>query len=80
VRTTITLDDDVAERLKAETLRRGQSFKETVNNVIRRGLMARSASQEVPRLHEARELGLRPGIDLDNIEELLDQMEGPTRR
>jgi hypothetical protein len=80
VRTTITLDDDVAERLKAETLRSGQSFKETVNNVIRRGLMARSAPQEAPRLHESRELGLRPGIDLDNIEELLDQVEGPTRR
>lgn len=80
VRTTITLDDDVAEKLKAESLRSGQSFKETVNRVIRRGLLTRSAPRESAGLHEGRELGLRAGLDLDNIEELLEQIEGPTRR
>jgi plasmid stability protein len=80
MRTTITLDDDVVEKLKAETLRSGRSFKETVNRVIRRGLLTGSAPREAPGLHKGRELGLRPGIDLDNIEELLDQVEGPARR
>ena len=80
MRTTITLDDDVAEKLRVETLRSGRSFKETVNAVIRRGLMTRSTQQPAVSLHPGRELGIRPGIGLDNIEELLDQIEGPARR
>jgi hypothetical protein len=80
MRTTITLDDDVVEGLKAETAHSGKSFKETVNRVIRRGLLARSTASAGANLHEGRQLGLRPGLELDNIEELLDQVEGPTRR
>ncbi|HEX3247029.1 MAG TPA: antitoxin [Chloroflexota bacterium] len=79
MRTTITLDDDVAEKLRAETLRSGRSFKETVNSVIRRGLMNRSAQRSTASLHPGRALGTLPGVELDNIEELLDQIEGPAR-
>ena len=81
VRTTLTLDDDVAAKLKAEVRRGGRSFRETVNAVLRRGLAARRATQaEPPFKVEARDLGLRPGISLDNIGELLDLIEGPEHR
>lgn len=79
MRTTVTLDEDVAESLKAETARSGLSFKETINNVIRLGLLRRSAVAVTPGLHAGRELGLQPGIDFDNVEALLDQIEGPAR-
>jgi hypothetical protein len=63
VRTTLTLDDDVAEQLKALARRRNLSFKDAVNSVVRAGLaMQRGGSR--PYRVPARPMGLRPGIDL----------------
>ncbi len=80
MRTTITLDDDVAAELREEMLRSGKSFKDTVNTVLRRGLHTKSLQPQTPALHPGRELGIYPGVDIDNIEELLDQIEGSARR
>lgn len=82
MRTTLTLDDDVAAKLKAEMRRTGKSFREVVNEHLRRGLLARrAASTRVPFTIRARDLGnLRPGLSLDCIAELLEQVEGPDRR
>ncbi len=80
-RTTLTLDDDVAAKLDAESRRSGRSFKETVNACLRKALTeSPKAGPLGPFKVEARDLGLRPGLSLDNIEELLDQIEGPDRR
>ena len=80
-RTTITLDDDVAAKLDEEMRRAGESYRATVNRILRRGLNPpRRPSGLKPFKVRARNLGLRPGMDLDNIEELLDQVEGPWRR
>jgi hypothetical protein len=38
MRTTLTLDDDVAAKLKAESRRSGRPFREIVNETLRRGL------------------------------------------
>jgi hypothetical protein len=80
VRTTLTLDDDVRARLEAEMRKTGRSFKETVNEVLRFGLNARPAKPAKPFEIYARDLHPRPGLNFDNIEELLDQIEGPMRR
>jgi hypothetical protein len=81
VRTTLTLDDDVAAKLRAEAQRSGRPFREVVNEAIRSGLAKKQASQSAPPFRVvARDMGLRPGLSLDNIEELLDQVEGPLRR
>ncbi len=78
MRTTLTLDDDVAARLKAEERRTGQSFKELVNGLLRLGLSVRHASpRRGPFVVRARPLGARRGVSLDNIGELLEQVEGP---
>jgi predicted transcriptional regulator len=37
MRTTLTLDDDVAAKLKAEARRIGRPFREIVNNALRDG-------------------------------------------
>ena len=42
MRTTLTLDDDVAAKLKAEQSRAGLPFKEVVNETLRRTGLARS--------------------------------------
>ena len=81
VRTTLTLDEDVAERLKSVMKRSGWSFKETVNELLRLGLEAQPPPRRRPAFRvEARDLKLRPGLDLSNIGELLEQLEGPGSR
>ena len=46
-RTTLTLEDDVAERLRDEARRTGRSFKDVVNGTIRNGL-DRAPEQAAP--------------------------------
>ncbi len=80
MRTTVTLDDDVRAKLEAEMRKTGHSFKETVNEVLRIGLNTPRPKPAQPFKIYARDLHARPGLNFDNIEELLDQIEGPMRR
>jgi hypothetical protein len=82
MRTTLTLDDDVAAKLKSESQRAGRPFREIVNETLRRGFENRRATAP-PRVFKvnARDLGsLRPGLTLDNIAELIEHVEGSLRR
>ncbi|HEV2100861.1 MAG TPA: hypothetical protein VGR45_18290 [Stellaceae bacterium] len=82
MRTTLTLDDDVAAKLRTEARRGGRPFREVVNETLRRGLDSRRATDR-PRRFTAtvRDLGnLKPGLSLDNIAELIEQLEGPPHR
>ena len=59
----------------------GRSFKQTVNEVLRIGLHNRSQARPAKAFKvRAKDLGLKPGYNLDNIGELLDQIEGPLHR
>jgi plasmid stability protein len=81
VRTTLTLDDDVAAKLKSETRRSGKSFREVVNEVLRRGLAVRRSPSPQRFTVQTRDLGrLRAGLSLDRIADLLEQVEGPLHR
>jgi hypothetical protein len=81
VRTTLTLSEDIAERLRNESRRSGRSFKDVVNDYLRAGLEARRAPQRAKRFKvRARPLGVRQGLDYDNVSELLEQIEGPHAR
>jgi hypothetical protein len=82
MRTTLTLDDDVADKLKAEARRAGRPFREIVNETLRRGLASRRlANRRQPFTVETRDLGeLKPGLSLDNVAELIEQVEGSTFR
>jgi hypothetical protein len=82
VRTTLTLDDDIAAKLEAEARRTGLSFKETVNTILRIGIASRRG--RLPRApFKVKPLQLEPldsNLDFDNVEALLDQVDGPSRR
>ena len=82
MRTTVTLDDDVAAKLKAEARRSGKPFKTVLNECLRIALSAgRGRTRPEAFSIEARDLGnLRPGLSLDNIAEILDLVEGPESR
>ena len=82
MRTTLTLDDDVAAKLKAEARRAGRSFREIVNDALRRGLASqRVTAQRRSFKITARDLGdLKPGLSLDNVAELIERVDGPLYR
>ena len=81
MRTTLTLDDDVAAKLKAEARRAGRPFREVVNEALRRGLATRRGAHAQEQFKvKARNLGLRPGLSLDNVADLIEQVEGPLHR
>ena len=74
MRTTVTLDPDLAARLRALARERGASFKETLNSVVRRGLAETTGSPRPFRLR-TQAMGLRPGIDLDKALQLAAELE-----
>lgn len=82
MRTTLTLDDEVAAKLRAEARKTDRTFRETVNEALRRGLAAPRAAAVRRRFTvEARDLGeLRAGLSLDNLGDLLERVEGPLHR
>jgi hypothetical protein len=80
IRTTLTLEDDVAARLRAESRRTGKSLKTVVNEALRVGLDRSRERERASFEVVARDLGLRPEIDLDDIGGLLEQIEGPDHR
>lgn len=65
VRTTLTLEPDVAAKLRALARERGVSFKDVVNSVLRVGLTTETTPSTRPYRLATKRMGLRPGIDLD---------------
>jgi hypothetical protein len=82
MRTTLTPDDDVATKLKAESHRASRPFREIFNETLSRGLESRrAAAQQRAFKVTAPDLGnLKPGLSLDNIAELIEHMEGSLHR
>ena len=75
MRTTLTLDDDVAARLKQ--LEGFSSFKEAVNAALRAGLdQLASGASESPQNYKIQSVPLEPIIqNVDNIAEILELIE-----
>lgn len=78
-RTTLTLDDDVAAGLQREVRRTGRPLKALVNEALRTGLERERRQPLEPFRVEAADLGVREGLDLDDVEGLIDQVEGLDR-
>ncbi|MEQ1841869.1 MAG: hypothetical protein ABL994_15800 [Verrucomicrobiales bacterium] len=78
MRTTLTLDDDLAGILQKKAIEEGRPFKAVVNSLLRAGI---EASEGPSPLRESvkvtgRPLGLRPGFDPDKLNQLADELEG----
>ena len=80
MRTTLSLDDDVARLLNKESRRSGASFKQVVNHFLRLGLMAAKEPPKKPFVVKPINLGLPSGLNYDNVEQLLEFLEGPEYR
>jgi Arc/MetJ family transcription regulator len=77
VRTTLTIDDDVAAKLKKVAQRGRLSFKEAVNATLRRGLGAQApAGRKTARVRvETFRSAFRSGVDPLKLNQLLDELE-----
>lgn len=79
-RTTLTLDDDVAAKLTTEAHKSGRPMRAVVNDALRAGLEKSSAAAREPFQVRASEMGLRPGLSIDHIAGLIEDLEGPSHR
>ncbi len=81
MRTTLTIDDDVATLLKKENRRSGEPFKQTVNRCLRIALTA-SPQRARPKPFKVTpiDLQLPEGVNLDKTSEILEALEGPLYR
>ena len=78
MRTTVTIDEDVATKLQAEMRRqRSSNFKQILNDVLRRGLLVkRELAASKPFRVRARRMGKVQGLNYDNVGEMLEFLEG----
>ncbi|HXV65441.1 MAG TPA: ribbon-helix-helix protein, CopG family [Vicinamibacteria bacterium] len=76
MRTTINLDDDVSAAIEQLRKKANLGVSEAVNQLIRRGLNAQKKRK--PFVQRTRSLGLR--IDVNNVAEALELLEGPAAR
>jgi len=80
VRTTLTLDDDVARAIEARRRASGRGLKEEVNHLLRAGLLAeerpaRRPARRTPRL----ELGPSLAGPLDDVAGVLARLDDDPR-
>ena len=80
VRTTLTLDDDVAAKIKEVMNKRGITFKEAVNSVLRSGLNIKTEKPSKPFKVHPKDLSPKISVDYDNIGALLEQVEGASHK
>lgn len=76
MRTTITLADDVAAAVQQHRRKRATGLSEAVNELIRKGLLAERRSERF----EQRTHDLGNGLDVTNVAEAIENLEGPAAR
>ena len=77
MRTTLTLADDLVKRLRDLAHERGTSFKQVVNDMLRRGLSTPASSTRPTRDFRVKPFrsAFRPGVDPMKLNQLLDDLE-----
>jgi hypothetical protein len=75
MRTTVTLDDDVAALIESERARTGESFRAAVNRLLRRGAQSAAPVSAPP----PPELPGRPLLDVSDASALLAALDDERR-
>ena len=76
MRTTLTIDDDLARELREKAHNTGSPFKLIVNRAIRAGLEHIDKPKQIkPYKCKAHSLGYPPSADLDHALNLADRLE-----
>lgn len=77
MRTTISIEDDVLERARTIAKKLNTPFKDVINEALRSGLdqVEQPVKQRRYKM-KPHKMGLLPGHNVDNVQELLAQIEG----
>lgn len=79
MRTTLTIDDDIAVRIEDRRRRDGQSLKQVINRLLREGLRHDRRPPEARKYRtKTHKLHLRPGFDAARLNRLVDEIETDT--
>ena len=76
MRTTLTLDNDIADYLREQSRLHDKTFKQVVNETLRRG-MSPDADREPRKPFKVRAFpgGFAPGVDPNNPKDFLNQLD-----
>ena len=81
MRTTLTIDDDIARLVELEQRRTGDSFKGTVNRLLRHGLMnSKEKTDKKPFVITPIAMNTGLGTRYQKVEDLIEALEGPMHR
>ncbi len=75
MRTTVSLADDVAYAVEQCRRERSLGLSEAINELVRAGLARPGRSGQAPFRQKAHDLG--PGIDVSNVADALETLDGP---
>jgi hypothetical protein len=76
MRTTLTIEDDLARTLKERARLLDLPFKQVVNETLRRGLSSAVREESLPRFKvRPIQSGFVPGIDPMKLNQLSEQLE-----
>ena len=76
MRTTLTIDDDLAGILQRKARELDKPFKEVVNNALRKGLSENLAGKQLEIMVRPHDFGAsRAGLDMDRLNQLVDELE-----
>lgn len=80
MRTTVTLDDDLAEQILDLAHRRKEPFKTVLNESLRRGLSGGGPPRgQKPFVVRARPMRLRAGLDEAKLSQIAEELEDAGR-
>ena len=72
----MTIEDDVLDKAKFIAERQHISFRKIINEALRAGLKnVEAPARRNPYRTKPHEMGVKQGMNLDNIQELLAQVE-----
>lgn len=76
MRTTLTLDDDIADALRQRAQLLNTSFKQVLNDTLRRGMSPDAREAPLPEFRVVpHQSGLAPGVDPLRLNQLNDELE-----
>ena len=75
MRTTITLDNQLEQKIKELAVKEKISFKAITNELLKTGLEARESRPGYSFAVEAEDCGLREGFDEEKLNQIYDELE-----
>ena len=81
MRTTLTIDEDVAARIEELRRREGLPLKRVINSLLRDGLRSHQRPPAARKYSsKPRKLRLRPGYDPEKLNQVVDELEAEEHR